>query len=462
MQPNIKRALISLAVLSEVGCGGTDPNKEVGNHMNMSISATSETVAGNFISVNATVTSSPSAIKNMSWTAQKTGNSPDVTLLNSDCKIKSVSTSGSTLDPVSTWSCAVDILSPVTVSANSDYRLVVNATDAKGNISSGQSILTVKPNGTPPPTVAIVGQSTIKSGEYVSYSCQASGGTTIVKDKYAYQWVVTQRNEVGNFSISSPKDPFTGQFVAPVVSQPQNVTIGCRVTDDSQKTSIAYQNITINPVTESRIVPNVLDGLTFAAGQPYKFDSTRTTWIDSVGTPLTSKEIFYFWAQKSGPTVTIANPTSASPSVLFPANISTNPESKQTYVFTLSVSDKPFENGVATSTVQAVDAVFYVSTLPPISINVGASSTFKTGTLGSASITAIGQAGYPLYYSWTQVSGPAVTIGGANRNAITFLAPPISGTDAVPLLFRVAVSYAPITAGNTNVTMTDVLVAVTP
>ena len=100
--------------------------------------------------------------------------------------------------------------------------------------------------------------------------------------------------------------------------------------------------------------------------------------------------------------------------------------------------------------------------MPPITITGGASASFKAGSLGLASINATGQSGYSLYYSWTQVSGPQVTIGGANRNAISFVAPSVTGTESVPLLFRVGVSYAPITAGNTNVVLTDVLVAVTP
>lgn len=462
MNPTMKKALLSLAVCSAAGCGGTDPTKEVGNHMNVTVSATSETIAGNFVSINANVTSSPAAISNMNWTIQKTGNSPDIALLNSDCKIKSVSSSGSTLDPISNWSCAVDVLTPVTISSNADYKLVVTATDSKGNLSTGQNILTIKPNPTPPPSVTITGQSNVKSGDYVSYGCAAQGGTTLQKDKYSFQWVITNRDGVESFNISSPRDPASGQFIVPSVSSTKTITIGCRATDDSNKTGMALQNITISPAPEPRIIPSVVDGVVLSAGQTYKFDSSKTTWIDSYGTPLTNKDIYFQWIQQSGPIVNLVNANSPSPTVLFPANLTSSLEGKTTYVFTMMVSDKPFVNGQSAGTVQSIDAVYYVGTLSPITVTAGANAPVKSGTVGGASLTALGQSGYTLYYSWTQVSGPKVTIGGANRNTISFLAPTLTTSESVPIVFRVAISYEPIAAYNPGTLFTDVLVVVTP
>lgn len=463
MRTTILSNVLSLTIVSVLAaCGGTNPAKDPANHMNVTLVNSTESIAGDFVTIEATVSSSPAAVTSMNWTIQKTANSPDAALLNADCKVKSVSSSGSTLSPTSTWKCAVNILTPINVTEKSAYKLVMTAVDAKGNSSFSQNTVTVSPNPTPAPTVSITGQNAIRSGDFVNYLCQAVGGTTAARDKYTYQWVIQTRDGLDSLSISTPRDSSNGQFVAPAVSSPKTVVIGCRATDDSLKTGIATQTIIISPAPEPRLIPQVVDGTVIVAGQTYRLDGSRTSWFDHLGNPIVNKEIYFNWTQKTGSVVSITNPTSSAPSILLPVNPNSSLTNKESYVFTMSVSDKPFINGVSTGNVQSLDAVYYVSTLTPITLSVTASSAAQSGTIAQAGVTAIGQSGYPLFYSWTQVSGPTVTIGGNNTSMISFLAPPLTNKDPVPLVFRVMVSYVSLSTGMLGVSSTDVVVAVVP
>ncbi len=146
---------------------------------------------------------------------------------------------------------------------------------------------------------------------------------------------------------------------------------------------------------------------------------------DPDGDPLT-----YRWTQIVGPSVTLSDPATAMPSFIAPVV-----DSDAVLTFQLLVSD-----GALDSAPDAVNVlVRNIRTNSPPVANAGPDQVANGGSLaglnGSASTDPDGD---PLAYSWTQVSGPAVTLSGSAFADPTFTAPRVE-SDAV-LTFQLVVN----------------------
>jgi hypothetical protein len=123
------------------------------------------------------------------------------------------------------------------------------------------------------------------------------------------------------------------------------------------------------------------------------------------GTGSTGEIDSYAWQQVSGPAVTLAGADTASASFT-PAEIGT-------YAFTLTVTGP---GGAGVPTTVTIDVIN--QTAP--AANAGVDQTVQRGKVvaldGSRSTTAES-------YSWTQVSGPTVTLSGATTAKPTFTFP---------------------------------------
>lgn len=452
-------ALISFGLS---GCGGTNPAKELANNMNISVGAQTTVSGGEATLINAIATSSPSTIASMSWGYQKVGNGPDLTLTNADCTQKSVTSSGSTISPSSSWGCSVGIIAPTNILVPTDYKLTVTSKDIKGNTSFSSTNLTVKPNSQPAPNVVLVGETSVRSGDINQLACNADSGTTTTVGQYSYQWVVINDGGLKNSIIFYQFNKSTNLLRAPIVTTRTTIELGCRATDESLKTGSGSIVVTIDPAIAAKIVPSVVDALSVDAGATIKVDASKTTWVDSTGAVVLDKAIYFNWKQKSGTSSQILNTASSTPTITFPFVSTTGVSAQETLVFTLSVSDQPFVNGISLGVVSTYDAAYFVNYSNPISITISQNAAVKGGTSGTVAISAAGKSGASLYYGWTQISGPAVTIGGGNTPTIAFIAPANAGPNSIAMLFRVAVGYSPITVTSPGTATADVLVAVTP
>ncbi len=155
--------------------------------------------------------------------------------------------------------------------------------------------------------------------------------------------------------------------------------------------------------------------------------------LNGSGTQAQGHAVTYAWTQTGGPGATLSSSTVANPTF-------TAASTPATYTFSLVVTD-------ATSAIAGSGTNGRVSTASTVTItttdfatpvaNAGADKTPAQGDPVSLSAAGSSQAdAHTLSYSWTQLTGPAVTLSGANTATPSFTAPIAIGA----LSFRVTVT----------------------
>lgn len=92
-------------------------------------------------------------------------------------------------------------------------------------------------------------------------------------------------------------------------------------------------------------------------------------------------------------------------------------------------------------------ATFHMQALEPLVANAGPAQIVDANqvvTLDASGTTDPANTGESIYYQWTQLSGTAVSLQGANSEQATFISPSLAATES--LVFQVAVSREPIDA----------------
>jgi len=90
-------------------------------------------------------------------------------------------------------------------------------------------------------------------------------------------------------------------------------------------------------------------------------------------------------------------------------------------------------------------ATFHMKALDPLVANAGPAQIVDANqvvTLDASGTTDPANTGKSIYYQWTQLSGTAVSLSGANLEQATFISPSLADTE--DLMFQVAVSREPI------------------
>jgi hypothetical protein len=183
------------------------------------------------------------------------------------------------------------------------------------------------------------------------------------------------------------------------------------------------------------------------AGPDQTVDEDSSVQLDgsgSVDTNSPARALSYSWTQVSGPTVSLASPTSSAPRFTAP----TAPAGGLALVFKLVVS-----NGTLTATDFVTVNVANVNHPPTAKAGpnqtVGESSTVTLDASGSSDPD-----GDPLTVLWSQVSGPAVQLDDASISNPQFKAPAVSAAEAsVDLTFQLVVNDGNITSGASTVTV---------
>lgn len=165
----------------------------------------------------------------------------------------------------------------------------------------------------------------------------------------------------------------------------------------------------------ANIGPTANAGTTITAGGGSTVNLNGTASADGDGDPLT-----YSWTQLTGPSVTLTGANTATPSFTAPPTQPT----LQTMTFWLVVNDGFGNSAPSTVTVN-------IPTNAPPVVNAGTDQTVLAGSAVSLTGTATDLENDPLTYSWSQTSGPSVTLTGATTLTPGFTAPPKTGAPQV-------------------------------
>lgn len=155
----------------------------------------------------------------------------------------------------------------------------------------------------------------------------------------------------------------------------------------------------------------------------------------------------YAWSQVSGPAVSLGGASSPTASFTAPSVFADT-----TLVFRLTVNDG--KGGVASDDVTVLVHVSTPVNHPPVA-NAGADQTVAPGATVTLRCGSSDPDGDVLTRSWSQISGPTVSLQGATTAAATFTAPSV--TTSTALGFRLTVSD-----GKGGTSSDDVIVTVNP
>ena len=448
--------LASLAVVAGVlaacGGGGGGLQDVSSTPVAVTIAAGSAVVtAGKSFMAGASAVSKPAAMKTMSWVATTlvAGAAP-MTVGNTDCASGTRTTRSLNGITQSNWACDSVVTAP-SVLVDTPYRLTFTGIDESGNASSGHRDIVVSAGqvgpATKPPIATTPAQLGVVAGADVGLNCFASGGTVNSGSKYVLQWVV-KSNPDGLPLALVRGDSGALSFKAPAVKAQAQVTLQCRVTDDALASATSDTVVSIKPGAAAGAIANAGPTQSVRQGDPVILDGTAS--IAPGGAP-----VFYKWTQVEGPVVALSNVSASKPTFVSPAVTQTTRLSFQL----AAMATAPADPALAAPSELAVASVF-VMPLEPLTLSISAASVVPTGTAVRLD-AAVSQTG-SFYYAWTQVSGPAVTLGGANTAGASFIAPSVMASP-VDAVFSVSVSRKPLAQSlSSEIVTADVVVRTTP
>ncbi len=257
----------------------------------------------------------------------------------------------------------------------------------------------------------------------------------------SYSWRQASGPAVTLSGASTVSPTFTfnpgGSTADQVVTFELTVSDGASSTTDTVTLTLSPNAVPVVNVTPSVSVPD------YTPGAPVQLDASNST--DPNGDTLT-----YSWTQVSGPTVTLVNPNSATPTFTFDPNANAAGASKSfngapsrntsgetvTFVFEVVVSDG--------TTASAPEQVTVTLTLPPQNVAPVANAGADIGPVDEGSTVQLDASGSSdtdgdaLSYSWRQVSGPTVSLSGSSTVSPQFTVPDIASN--TNFVFEVSVT----------------------
>ena len=292
------------------------------------------------------------------------------------------------------------------------------------------------------PTGIVIQPSTSATGTAADQPSSVTEGTLFTLEgpgggpcqNLAYSWT-----QIGgpSVSLSDPtrQDP---TFVAPYLPSglgSQTLTFQLTVTGGNTTTTSLVNVVIVKlnhaPVADAGVNQNVYEGSAVTLSGVNSYDPDGDT-------------ITYSWTQISGPQVTMSASNGSTTSFTAPALGSSS--GTTTLIFALTVSDGSLSNAAP------VTVKVERRNHPPVA-NTGSGSTVRPGTTvtlnGALSSDPDGD---PLQFSWTQVSGPGVTLSAAATSSPSFIAPPVATADT--LVFRLVVSDGLASSAPSNVSIT--------
>lgn len=275
----------------------------------------------------------------------------------------------------------------------------------------------------------------------------------------SYQWVIESN---GGLPIELSSDQTAkSSFTAPIVPAATPVTLVCRMTATNTvaatATSVASSATTV--VTSSVVV--IIDPLEAATTLVTTISGNRTAnpgsrlsltanaaWYDSKAAVTAGPVIDYSLSLGAGaPAGTVITPATGSSSVdvIIPSGIA------DAVFFPVTATTKSGSKTSSATVTVLVDPNGAVT----LAITPQAQSV-----QGGAVVSINATSGTKLFYQWTVVSGPTVSLDGVATNQVEFVAPKV--LVVTNMVLRVAIGYAPITAANPGIYFLEGVVTVNP
>jgi len=257
---------------------------------------------------------------------------------------------------------------------------------------------------------------TVNEGDGVTLDGSASSDPE--GDALAYTWTQTAGPPV-TLDLADPARP---TFVAPPVPRDgATLTFQLVVSDGQQASAPAFVNVTVANVNHAPSADAGPDQVV-NEGSPVALDGSAS--FDPDGDNLS-----YVWTQTGGPSVALADATTAQPSFVAPS-VS---QGGALLTFALTVGD-----GLASAS-DSVSVLVENVNHPPTADAGGDQTRIEDATVTLDGTASSDPDADPLTYAWTQSSGPAVTLSGSTSATPTFVAPPVTAGGAT-LVFRLLVS----------------------
>jgi MYXO-CTERM domain-containing protein len=267
-----------------------------------------------------------------------------------------------------------------------------------------------------PPVAEAGPNQNVNEGTAVALS--ASGSTDADSDPLTYQWSQT----AGPAVTLSGAGTVSASFNAPSVASTTVLTFQVLVDDGNGGTDTDTVNVTVNDVPNA--APNADAGPDQSVNEGVVVNLTGAGSSDPESDP-----IMYAWTQISGPTVSLANPTTVAPSFTAP-----QVSAPTVLTFELQVSAL---GGQDTDTVSITVNDVPAPNNPPTA-NAGSDFSVTEGFLGSANGSASSDPDAdPLSFTWAEIGTSLLSLSNANTATPSFTAPAVSSNTNVTLRLTV-------------------------